>query len=63
MEATSQLGGHGAALARSTLSDVRGVVGSGLQTLVLAPFDRILSLNCSGLETQALMDAAAKQGK
>ena len=37
MEATSQLGGHGAALARSTLSDVRGVVGSGLQTLVLAP--------------------------
>ena len=33
------------------------------QTLVLAPFDRILSLNCSGIETQALMDAAAKQGK
>jgi hypothetical protein len=32
------------------------------QTLVLAPFDRILSLNCSGIETQALMDAAAKQG-
>jgi len=31
------------------------------QTLVLAPFDRILSLNCSGIETQALMDAAAKQ--
>jgi hypothetical protein len=28
---------------------------------VLAPFDRILSLNCSGIETQALMDAAAKQ--
>jgi len=32
------------------------------QTLVLAPFDRIMSLNCSGIETQALMDAAAKQG-
>jgi hypothetical protein len=31
------------------------------QTLVLAPFDRIMSLNCSGVETQALMDAAAKQ--
>jgi hypothetical protein len=28
------------------------------QTLVLAPFDRILSLNCTGTETQALMDAA-----
>ena len=33
------------------------------QTLVLAPFDRIMSLNCSGIETQALMDAAATQGK
>ncbi len=33
------------------------------QTLVLAPFDRIMSINCSGIETQALMDAAAKQGK
>ena len=32
------------------------------QTLVLAPFDRIMSLNCSGIETQALMDAAARQG-
>jgi hypothetical protein len=32
------------------------------QTLVLAPFDRIMSLNCSGIETQALMDAAAKAG-
>jgi hypothetical protein len=31
------------------------------QTLVLAPFDRIMSLNCSGIETQGLMDAAAKQ--
>jgi len=33
------------------------------QTLTLAPFDRILSLNCTGTETQGLMDAAAKQGK
>lgn len=31
------------------------------QTLVLAPFDRIMPLNCTGIETQALMDAAAKQ--
>jgi hypothetical protein len=31
------------------------------QTLVLAPFDQILSLNCSGFETQALMEGAAKQ--
>jgi acyl-coenzyme A thioesterase PaaI-like protein len=37
MDATTQLGPSGSALARSTLSDVRGVVGSGLQTLVLAP--------------------------
>ena len=31
------------------------------QTLVLAPFDTIMALNCTGLETQGLMDAAAKQ--
>jgi len=31
------------------------------QTLVLAPFDQIMALNCSGTETQALMDGAAKQ--
>ena len=31
------------------------------QTLVLAPFDQIMPLNCSGIETQGLMDAAAKQ--
>lgn len=29
------------------------------QTLVLAPFDQIMDLICSGVETQALMDAAA----
>jgi hypothetical protein len=31
------------------------------QTLVLAPFDQIMPLICSGTETQGLMDAAAKQ--
>jgi len=31
------------------------------QTLVLAPFDRIMPLNCTGTETQGLMDSAAKQ--
>ena len=37
MDAATQLGDHGAALARSTLSDTRGVVGSTAATLVLAP--------------------------
>ncbi len=36
MQARTQLGGNGCALARSTLSDERGEVGAGLQTLVLA---------------------------
>ena len=31
------------------------------QTLVLAPFDQIMAINCSGIETQGLMDGAAKQ--
>jgi hypothetical protein len=31
------------------------------QTLTLAPFDQIMELNCSGLETQSLLDAAAKE--
>ncbi len=30
------------------------------QTLYLAPFDQIMELNCSGIETQSLMDGAAK---
>lgn len=30
------------------------------QTLVLAPFDQIMELACSGSETQSLMDGAAK---
>lgn len=37
MDATTHLGPTGSALARSTLSDTRGVVGAGLQTLVVAP--------------------------
>jgi hypothetical protein len=37
MDAVTQLGATGSALARSTLSDIRGVLGSGLQTLILAP--------------------------
>jgi hypothetical protein len=31
------------------------------QTLVLAPFDQLLPLICSGVETQGLMDGAAKE--
>lgn len=37
LDAVTSLGAHGSALARSTLSDRCGVVGAGLQTLVLAP--------------------------
>jgi hypothetical protein len=37
MEASTQLGPNGSALARSTLSDQHGVAGTGLQTLVVAP--------------------------
>ena len=33
------------------------------QTLTLAPFDQIMELACSGAETEALVEAAAKQGK
>jgi len=33
------------------------------QTLQLAPFDQILPLNCSGFETQALIEGAGKAGK
>ena len=29
-------------------------------TLTLAPFDMVMSLNCTGIETQSLMDGAAK---
>ncbi|MDT7570666.1 MAG: hypothetical protein QOE05_840, partial [Actinomycetota bacterium] len=37
MDAVTHLGEDGSGLARSTLSDRHGVVGAGLQTLVLAP--------------------------
>jgi acyl-coenzyme A thioesterase PaaI-like protein len=37
MEAMTQLGTHGSALARSTLSDLAGPVGGTAQTLVVAP--------------------------
>lgn len=33
------------------------------QTLVLAPFDQIMELNCSGAETLSLMEGAAKAAK
>ena len=37
MDAATQLGERGGALARSTLSDQYGLLGSTLQTLVVAP--------------------------
>jgi hypothetical protein len=37
MDALTRVGTHGAGLARSTLSDTAGVLGSTAQTLVLAP--------------------------
>ena len=41
------------------------VAGTAVQMLIddelLAPDDRIMPLNCTGTETQGLMDAAAKQ--
>lgn len=40
MDAETQLGAHGSALARSTLSDVRGRLGCTAQTLVVAPHRR-----------------------
>ena len=40
MDAVTQLGPHGAAVARSTLADVHGICGAGLQTLGLAPAPR-----------------------
>lgn len=40
LDAATQLGPNGSALARSTISDERGVAGAGLQTLVVAPARR-----------------------
>jgi hypothetical protein len=37
IDATTRLGGHGSALAQSTISDTSGVVATTAQTLVLAP--------------------------
>jgi hypothetical protein len=37
MDAVTQLGEAGSALARSTLSDTDGALGAGLQTLVVSP--------------------------
>jgi hypothetical protein len=48
----------------ATITDPKMLTGPWVvpkQTLVLAPFDQIMALNCSGIETQALMDGAAKQ--
>jgi hypothetical protein len=50
----------------STVYDPKTLTGPWTvpkQTLVLAPFDQILPLICSGVETQGLMDGAAKQPK
>jgi hypothetical protein len=40
LDAVTQVGPAGSALARSTLSDTRGALGAGLQTLVVAPIRR-----------------------
>ena len=40
MDAVTQLGPNGSALARSTLSDTSGPLGATLQTLVLSPIRR-----------------------
>lgn len=48
----------------ATVTDPKMLTGPWVvpkQTMVLAPFDQIMALNCSGIETQALMDGAAKQ--
>lgn len=37
MEARTHLGAHGSGLCTSTMSDLRGVVGGGMQTLVVSP--------------------------
>jgi hypothetical protein len=48
----------------ATVEDPKVLTGPWIlprQTLQLAPFDQIMELACSGIETQGLMDAAAKQ--
>jgi len=48
----------------ATVEDSRVLTGPWVvpkQTLTLAPFDQIMEVGCSGVETQLLMDAAAKE--
>lgn len=48
----------------ATVEDPKVLTGPWIpakQALQLAPFDQIMELACSGLETQTLIDAAAKQ--
>jgi hypothetical protein len=48
----------------ATLEDPKVLTGPWTvpkQSLLLAPFDQIMELACSGVETQSLIDAAAKQ--
>jgi hypothetical protein len=48
----------------ATVEDPKVLTGPWVvpkQTLRLAPFDQIMEVGCSGTETAALMDAAAKQ--
>ncbi|MBN9620598.1 MAG: thioesterase family protein, partial [Actinobacteria bacterium] len=48
LDAVTQVGAHGSALARSTLSDLRGEVGAGLQTLVVTPASQPAAARLSG---------------
>ncbi len=48
----------------ATVEDSKVLTGPWVvpkQTMRLAPFDQIMEVGCSGVETQSLMDAAAKQ--
>jgi len=48
----------------ATVEDSKVLTGPWVvpkQTLTLAPFDQIMEVGCSGVETQLLMDAAAKE--
>jgi len=50
----------------ATVTDPKSLSGTWnvpKQTLTLAPFDQIMPLICSGVETAPLMDAAAKQNQ
>ena len=48
----------------TTIEDPKVLTGpwkAPKQTLVLAPFDQIMEVSCTGTETAGLMDAASKQ--